>query len=545
MPSAAATEGGSTPRDRVELVAGLRPLGQVLVARGVLDELEVNEALERQNDRLRLASLCYALGYAAERPLAEALAEQTGWPAIVFDESVIDFAPVDRIDLEWLRTTRALPVFEDRRRVVVALADPDSGHAVEREIERLRGRPVELHVALEVTLMRVLRAAIAGRDRGRGPRLWFGAEVAIEQRGVARLVTVAPTTGDAVKAHRAVFQEATRELDAYDDLVPGRGEAAAAQFPGVSEWGATTTTTTTTSLLGDSMAEDTHDGAVDEPTLVLVNEVDQDATLDGDVPATPAPGEAPRALVVDGDPIAGAAILRELERIGFVVELRTRGGDAIRVMRNGAIDLIIVDVAVPEVDGFRLCRVVKRSRRLAGVPVVLTAAVIDSGPIAPEVLAAHGVDMLIEKPIDARHLHRAARELMARRGRAASPGEPAFTEAMSRYQAGDLDGAIAALRDGIDADPTSAKHRFVLANLLQRKALVAEAIDEYETVVELQPDYFPALTRLAYLYYRQGHLARAVETWRRSLPVCDDDDLRRNIELFMRKLIADLNAPPP
>jgi DNA-binding response OmpR family regulator len=528
----------------VDVVAGLRPLGQVLVARGVLDELEVNEALERQNDRLRLASLCYALGYAAERPLAEALAEQTGWPAIVFDESVIDFAPVDRIDLDWLRTTRALPVFEDRRRVVVALADPDSGHAVEREIERLRGRPVELHVALEVTLMRVLRAAIAGRDHGRGPRLWFGAEVAIEQRGVARLVTVAPTTGDAVKAHRAVFQEATRELDAYDDLVPGRGDAAA-QFPGVSEWGATTTTTTTTSLLGDSMAEDTHDGAVDEPTLVLVNEVDQDATLDGDVPAAAAAGEPPRALVVDGDPIAGAAILRELERIGFAVELRTRGGDAIRVMRNGAIDLLIADVAVPEVDGLRLCRVAKRSRRLAGVPVVLTAAVIDSGPISPDVLAANGVDMLIEKPIDARHLHRAARELMARRGRTASPGEPAFTEAMGRYQAGDLDGAIAALRDGIDADPTSAKHRFVLANLLQRKALVAEAIDEYETVVELQPDYFPALTRLAYLYYRQGHLARAVETWRRSLPVCDDDDLRRNIELFMRKLIADLNAPPP
>ena len=73
---------------------------------------------------------------------------------------------------------------------------------------------------------------------------------------------------------------------------------------------------------------------------------------------------------------------------------------------------------------------------------------------------------------------------------------------------------------------------------------MSEAIDEYETVVELQPDYFPALTRLAYLYYRQGHLARAVETWRRSLPVCDDDDLRRNIELFMRKLIADLAGQP-
>jgi len=66
-------------------------------------------------------------------------------------------------------------------------------------------------------------------------------------------------------------------------------------------------------------------------------------------------------------------------------------------------------------------------------------------------------------------------------------------------------------------------------------------------VVELEPEYFPALTRLAYLYYKQGHLARAIDTWRRSLPVCEDAGLRRNIELFMRKLIAEMHqqdTPP-
>ena len=34
---------------------------------------------------------------------------------------------------------------------------------------------------------------------------------------------------------------------------------------------------------------------------------------------------------------------------------------------------------------------------------------------------------------------------------------------------------------------------------------------------------------------------RAVETWRHALPVCDDPELRRNIELFMRKLVADMS----
>jgi hypothetical protein len=61
-------------------------------------------------------------------------------------------------------------------------------------------------------------------------------------------------------------------------------------------------------------------------------------------------------------------------------------------------------------------------------------------------------------------------------------------------------------------------------------------------VVELEPEYFPALTRLAYLYYKQGLLARAVETWRRSLPLCGDPGLRRNIELFMRKLIHEMGT---
>ena len=31
------------------------------------------------------------------------------------------------------------------------------------------------------------------------------------------------------------------------------------------------------------------------------------------------------------------------------------------------------------------------------------------------------------------------------------------------------------------------------------------------------PDYFPALTRLAYLYYKKGYSAKAIDTWRRSL----------------------------
>ena len=40
-------------------------------------------------------------------------------------------------------------------------------------------------------------------------------------------------------------------------------------------------------------------------------------------------------------------------------------------------------------------------------------------------------------------------------------------------------------------------------------------------------------------------LWHALETWRRALPVCEDPALRRNIELFMRKLVADMSKSDP
>ena len=152
-------------------------------------------------------------------------------------------------------------------------------------------------------------------------------------------------------------------------------------------------------------------------------------------------------------------------------------------------------------------------------------------------LARHSADGYLEKPLDVRKLHRMLRDVGNEdRG----DHEALLADALGRYHAGDIDGAIARLRGGLVGDPASPKLHFMLANMLQRSSRWAEAVDEYEAVVELQPAYFPALTRLAYLYFRQGMHARAVETWRRALPVCDDPALRRNIELFMRKLVADM-----
>ena len=140
-----------------------------------------------------------------------------------------------------------------------------------------------------------------------------------------------------------------------------------------------------------------------------------------------------------------------------------------------------------------------------------------------------------------RRLHRLLRDLTQGTDKPIDH-EPLLADALGRYHAGDLEGAIAKIRGALVAEPSIPRLHFMLANMLQRASRWAEAVDEYEAVIEFQPAYFPALTRLAYLYFRQGLHARAVETWRRALPVCEDPALRRNIELFMRKLVADMRA---
>src|SRR6185295_12401105 len=273
----------------------------------------------------------------------------------------------------------------------------------------------------------------------------------------------------------------------------------------------------------------------EEHTMVLVAELDR-----SDAPDTHS-GRV-RALIVDPDPPNRMQMVAQLEELGYVCQAAATGAQALELLRGLYFDLVFVDVATPDVGGLRLCRAVKQSRRLARARVVVTTSVVDSGQVTDEELQRHAADGYLEKPLDSRRLRRLLRDLSSEdRG----DHEALLAEALGRYHSGDIDGAIGRLRGALMSDPASPKLHFMLANMLQRASRWAEAVDEYEAVVELQPAYFPALTRLAYLYFRQGLHARAVETWRRALPVCDDPALRRNIELFMRKLVADMAKSDP
>jgi CheY-like chemotaxis protein len=493
-------------------------IGQLLIQQGVIDAGALSDALARQSGRHPVASELYALGYASERQLALALSAQTGWSGIVLDESTIRLDVLEYVSLEWARIFSALVVYEDATTLIVAAARPEDAIVPARELGAGRGKNVELRIALDITLARTIRVAF--KRWKVGDLYLVGPE---STRPGPHLAVVHPDGGEQDehrRAQRALAEEAARNIE-RDDELPSEDQAAAGTTL-TGDWHVNTVTTTNE---GDN-------ALVEERTLIIAEELDRGIDEQG------GHGGRTRVLIVDPDPPGRIQLVSELERLGYECQAVGQGPQALDLLSQISFDLVFADIATPELDGLRMCRAIKHSRRLSRTRVVVTTSVVDSGQIADAVLQQHGADGYLEKPLDPRRLHRLLRDLSTEEH---ANHEVILADSLARYHAGDIEGAIAGLRGALVTDPASPKLHFMLANMLQRSSRWAEAVDEYESVVDLQPTYFPALTRLAYLYFRQGMHARAVETWRRALPVCEDPALRRNIELFMRKLVADMS----
>jgi DNA-binding response OmpR family regulator len=91
-----------------------------------------------------------------------------------------------------------------------------------------------------------------------------------------------------------------------------------------------------------------------------------------------------------------------LEQKGFDVTLATSGPQALGLLANGPFDLILLDVMMPEMDGFAVCRKIKEDTRLRDVPVIFLTA--KGGGEALAEGFESGAVMYINKPFTANKL---------------------------------------------------------------------------------------------------------------------------------------------
>ena len=109
-----------------------------------------------------------------------------------------------------------------------------------------------------------------------------------------------------------------------------------------------------------------------------------------------------RILVVDDDENILNLEKTILEQKGFSVTTAGGGGEALRVLAEEGFDLILLDVMMPEVDGFTVCRKIKEDARLKDVPVIFLTA--KGGGEALAEGFESGAVMYINKPFTANKL---------------------------------------------------------------------------------------------------------------------------------------------
>ncbi len=83
------------------------------------------------------------------------------------------------------------------------------------------------------------------------------------------------------------------------------------------------------------------------------------------------PGDA-RLLVVDDEPFLRDAVAASLRFLGFGVTAADNGTDALRLARNRQFDLLVLDVMLPDLDGFEIVRRLRRDGNR--VPVIFLTA---------------------------------------------------------------------------------------------------------------------------------------------------------------------------
>ena len=127
---------------------------------------------------------------------------------------------------------------------------------------------------------------------------------------------------------------------------------------------------------------------------------------------------AVRILTVEDDERIRTAVSLALEEEGWEVEETANGEDALVAFAQNPSDVVLIDIMLPGIDGFEVCR---RIRRLGDVPIVMVTARSDSHDVVAGLEA--GADDYLRKPFDPKELSARVRALLRRSRPSGSPAQ--------------------------------------------------------------------------------------------------------------------------
>lgn len=127
-------------------------------------------------------------------------------------------------------------------------------------------------------------------------------------------------------------------------------------------------------------------------------------------------GVGTRILSVEDDERIRTAVRMGLEDEGWIVDEAASGEDALTVFAERPADVVLIDIMLPGMDGFAVCRAI---RRISDVPILMVTARADTHDVVAGLEA--GADDYVTKPFQPKELSARIRALL-RRARPAATG---------------------------------------------------------------------------------------------------------------------------
>ncbi len=106
-----------------------------------------------------------------------------------------------------------------------------------------------------------------------------------------------------------------------------------------------------------------------------------------------------QVLLVEDEPNIRDTLRFNLTREGYVVREARTGGEALRLLRSTKPDIVLLDVMLPEMSGFEVCRIIRKD---SGVPIIMLTA--KDQEVDKVIGLGVGADDYITKPFGLREL---------------------------------------------------------------------------------------------------------------------------------------------
>jgi pilus assembly protein CpaE len=127
-------------------------------------------------------------------------------------------------------------------------------------------------------------------------------------------------------------------------------------------------------------------------------------------------------LIVDDDPDSARLIILVLRRVGYQVKSAADGGSALSMIEEEPPDLVVLDVMMPDMDGFEVTRRLRANPRTESIPILMFTAKARGEDVAEGLEA--GADDYLTKPVRPADLLRRVSELLTGARGEVTPEQP-------------------------------------------------------------------------------------------------------------------------